>query len=80
MQRLFQTSIFRITLLYLLLLGVTLTLVLGFVYWQTAGLLERQTDETVRAEMAGIRNDLAAPADVTPPKLERALRRSRRRA
>ena len=54
MQRLFQTSIFRIVLLYLLLLGATLTLVLGFVYWQTAGLLERQTDETVQAEIRGL--------------------------
>lgn len=54
MQRLFQTSIFRIVLLYLLLLGATLTLVLGFIYWQTAGLLERQTDETVQAEIRGL--------------------------
>lgn len=54
MRRLFQTSIFRIALLYLLLLAVTLTLVLGFVYWQTAALLERQTDETVQAEIRGL--------------------------
>jgi len=54
MHRLFQTSIFRIALLYLLLLGLTLTLVLGFIYWQTAGLIERQTDETVQAEIRGL--------------------------
>ena len=54
MHRLFQTSIFRIALLYLLLLGVTLSVLLGFIYWQTAGLLERQTDETVQAEIRGL--------------------------
>src|SRR3546814_9652125 len=54
MHRLFQTSIFRIALLYLLLLGVTLAVLLGFIYWSTAGLLERQTDETVQAEIRGL--------------------------
>lgn len=54
MHRLFQTSIFRIALLYLLLLGVTLTVLLGFIYWQTAGLIERQTDETVQSEIRGL--------------------------
>src|SRR5690606_4038166 len=54
MQRLLQTSIFRIALLYLLLLGLTLAVLLGFIYWQTRGLLERQTDETVQAEIRGL--------------------------
>lgn len=54
MQRLVQTSIFRIALLYLLLLSVTLVLVLAFIYWSTTGLLERQTDETVQAEIRGL--------------------------
>src|SRR3546814_16755823 len=54
MHRLVQTSIFRIALLYLLLLGVTLAVLLGFIYWSTAGLLERQTDETVQAEIRGL--------------------------
>src|SRR3546814_7357085 len=54
MHRLFQTSIFRIALLYLLLLGVTLAVLLGFIYGSTAGLLERQTDETVQAEIRGL--------------------------
>jgi signal transduction histidine kinase len=54
MQRLLQTSIFRIALLYLLLLGATLAVLLGFIYWSTAGLIERQTDETVQAEIRGL--------------------------
>ncbi len=54
MDRLFHTSIFRIALLYLLLLGVTLVALMGFVYWSTANLIERQTDETVEAEIRGL--------------------------
>mgnify|MGYP003700526139 CR=1 FL=1 len=54
MRRLLQTSIFRIALLYLLLLGMTLAVLLGFIYWSTAGLIERQTDETVQAEIRGL--------------------------
>lgn len=54
MHRLVQTSIFRIALLYLLLLGATLAVLLGFIYWSTAGLIERQNDETVQAEIRGL--------------------------
>ncbi|MEQ8355845.1 MAG: HAMP domain-containing sensor histidine kinase [Kiloniellaceae bacterium] len=54
MHRLFHTSIFRIALLYLLLLGVTLLALMGFVYWSTAGLIERQTDETIQSEIRGL--------------------------
>ena len=54
MQRLIHTSIFRIALLYLLLLGITLAALLGVIYWSTADLIERQTDETVQAEIRGL--------------------------
>lgn len=54
MTRLYQTSIFRIALLYLLLLGVTLLALMGFVYWSTSNLIERQTDETIEAEIRGL--------------------------
>jgi signal transduction histidine kinase len=54
MLRLLHTSIFRIALVYLLLLGATLAVLLGIIYWSTAGLLERQTDETVQAEIRGL--------------------------
>jgi signal transduction histidine kinase len=54
MDRLFQTSIFRIALLYLLLLGITLLALMAVVYWSTVGLIERQTDETIEAEIRGL--------------------------
>lgn len=54
MDRLFHTSLFRIALLYLLLLGVTLLALMGFVYWSTSNLIERQTEETVAAEIRGL--------------------------
>ncbi|MEO3427303.1 ATP-binding protein [Pelagibius sp. CAU 1746] len=54
MDRLFHTSIFRIALLYLLLLGVTLGALMGFVYWSTAQLIERQAEETMEAEIRGL--------------------------
>lgn len=54
MNRLFHTSIFRIALLYLLLLGVTLLAVTAVVYWSTASLIEGQTDETIQAEIRGL--------------------------
>jgi signal transduction histidine kinase len=54
MHRLLNTSIFRIALLYLLLLGVTLTALMGFIYWSTLDLIENQTDETIAAEIRGL--------------------------
>ena len=54
MRRLLNTSLFRIALVYLLLLGITLAVLLGLIYWSTAGLIERQTDETVQAEIRGL--------------------------
>ncbi len=54
MHRLLNTSIFRIALLYLLLLGATLLALMGFIYWSTVGLIERQTDETIEAEIRGL--------------------------
>jgi len=54
MHRLLNTSIFRIALLYLLLLGVTLTALMAIIYWSTVGLIEHQTDETIEAEIRGL--------------------------
>jgi signal transduction histidine kinase len=53
-RRLLHTSIFRIALLYLLLLGMTLLAVLGVVYWSTVRLIDRQSDVTVEAEIRGL--------------------------
>ena len=52
--RTLRTSGFRISLLYLLLLSITLVSVIGVVYWSTAQLIDRQMSETVEAEITGL--------------------------
>ena len=52
--KLFQTSTFRLAALYLILFAISVGALLGYVYWNTALLLERQTDETIRAEVQGL--------------------------
>ena len=54
MPRLFRASIFRIALVYLALMGATVGGIVAIVYWSTAGLIERQTSETVEAEIRGL--------------------------
>lgn len=52
--RLTRTSAFRIAALYLVLFGASVSGLLGFIYWQSAGFIARQTDETVAAEITGL--------------------------
>ena len=52
--RVLRTSGFRIALVYLLLLSVTLLALVGVVYWSTAQLIDRQMGETVEAEIRGL--------------------------
>jgi signal transduction histidine kinase len=52
--RLFHTSIFRIAVLYLLLLSATLLALIAFVYWSTSNLIDHQVSETVEAEIQGL--------------------------
>jgi hypothetical protein len=52
--KLLRTSTFRLAALYLLLFAISVGALLAYVYWNTAGLLERQTDETIRAEVQGL--------------------------
>src|SRR5205807_1760808 len=52
--KLLRTSTFRLSALYLLLFALSVGAILAFVYWNTAVLLERQTDETIKAEIQGI--------------------------
>ncbi len=49
--RLLHTSTFRLAALYLVLFVISVGALLGYVYWNTAVLLERQTEETIRAEV-----------------------------
>jgi signal transduction histidine kinase len=52
--KLIKTSTFRLAALYLILFAVSVAALLAYVYWNTAVLLERQTDETIRAEIQGL--------------------------
>lgn len=52
--KLLSTSTFRLAALYLLLFALSVGALLGYIYWNTALLLERQTDETIRAEVQAL--------------------------
>lgn len=50
----FRSTAFRLVALYLALFALSVGAILAYVYWNTALLLERQTDETVRTEVQGL--------------------------
>lgn len=52
--RLVRTTTFRLALVYLVLFLASVGVVLGYVYWRTAILLEAQTDATIEAEVQGL--------------------------
>lgn len=52
--KLLRTSTFRLAALYLVVFALSVSALLGYVYWNTAVLLERQTDETIRAEVQAL--------------------------
>ena len=52
--KLLRTSTFRLAALYLFLFAISVSALLAYVYWNTAVLLERQTDETIRAEVQAL--------------------------
>ncbi len=49
--RFLRTSSFRLILAYVGLFGISVLLLLGFIYWQTAQSISRQVDDTVTAEI-----------------------------
>jgi len=49
-----RTSTFRLALLYLALFSLSAFGLLGFIYWNTAGFIAKQTDETIGAEITGL--------------------------
>ncbi len=49
-----HTSAFRYALIYALLFAASTIAVLGFVYWETAGVITRETDATIEVEAAGL--------------------------
>ncbi len=52
--KLVGSSTFRLALLYLGSFGAPVLLLLGFIYWSTAGFMSRQTDAAVDAEIRGL--------------------------
>lgn len=51
---LFRTTTFRLVALYLFLFTVSILAVLSYLYYNTVGLLERETEDTIRAEVSGL--------------------------
>jgi hypothetical protein len=52
--KLLRTSTFRLAALYLILFALSVSALLGYVYWNTTVLLERQTDQTITAEVQAL--------------------------
>ena len=52
--QLFRSSSFRLAAIYAGLFAVSVLILLAFIYWSTAGLLSRQTDETIESEIRGL--------------------------
>lgn len=53
-RRVIGSSSFRLTVLYMLLLSASVAVLLAFLYWSTAGYMDRQTDATIQAEIQGL--------------------------
>ncbi len=51
---LFRTSTFRLAAFYLSVFALSVGSILAYIFWSTAGLLERQVDETIRSEVLGL--------------------------
>ena len=51
---LLRTSSFQLALVYMVLFATSVFILLGFIYWATAGYMADQTDETIEAEIVGL--------------------------
>ncbi len=54
MTKLLHTTAFRMALGYLGLFGLSSLALMAFLFWTTNGLIARQTDETIQAEITGL--------------------------
>ena len=52
--RLLRTSTFRLSLLYICLFGASVLVLLAFIYWTTVRVIDRQTTDTIEAEIRGL--------------------------
>ncbi len=51
---LFRTTAFRLTVLYVALFTASVLALLGFIYWSTVEVMDRQTTATIEAEIRGL--------------------------
>jgi len=49
-----RSSAFRLTLLYMILFGTSVLGLLAFIYWSTVAVVDRQTEDTIDAEVRGL--------------------------
>ena len=49
--KLFKSSTFRLALMYMTLFSLSVLILLGFIYWSTAGYMVRQTEATIATEL-----------------------------
>lgn len=54
LNKLLRSSTFRLTLVYMALLGSSVLILLSFIYWSTAAYMAQQADATIEAEIAGL--------------------------
>ena len=54
MDKLLGSSQFRLSLIYISVFGSSVLVLLGFLYWSTAGYMARQTEATIDAEIQGL--------------------------
>lgn len=52
--KLLRSSTLRLSILHMAAFGLSVLVLLGFIYTSTAGFMERQTDETINAEIQGL--------------------------
>jgi len=71
----FRTSIFRLTVLYVVLFGISAAVLGGFIYLPTVGYLKRQTDEVIETEINALREEFERVQNTRGP--ESALNRLR---
>jgi len=52
--KLFRTTTFRLALIFMALFGTAAACAIGYIYWQTNVLLNRQLEQTIEAEVQGL--------------------------
>ncbi len=73
---LLRTSVFQLTLIYVVVFGLSVVALFAFIYWSTIGFMERQTDAVIEAEIVGLaeqyeRRGLAGLVDVIGDRVRR---------